>query len=226
MRRRDTARVVLRGSIAGAGFASGDRFVVGLWASGPLGPMTDVMWAKPDGTRVLLAPSEDVGAFVSAVYNFDMTKIVSISVREGRDGFSLEAGPLALEITAGRPRWVFRLRPRLLRRSLLWVRMEDALLRRVVGRLVLGGAEGVRAFGTTTAGVKEWYRIDGYQPIVAASASLDGRDLGALRPLRPKLGFGFSEFPIRPAIVRCSPVLEGPISFFEWGPRDQRSRLQ
>ena len=51
-------RVELAGRIGAAGFASGDRVVVGVWASGPLGPMTDVMWARPDGERVLLAPSE------------------------------------------------------------------------------------------------------------------------------------------------------------------------
>jgi hypothetical protein len=173
--------------------------------------MTDVMWGKPDGTRVLLAPSELVASFVSSIYDFDIIEVVRISVLELTDGFELTAGPLSLAVTAGRPRWIFRLRPPFLRRSLLWVRIEDAVLRRIVGHLVLKGAEGVRSYGKTRTGMREWYRIDEYRPIVAALASIDGRELGALRPVHPRLGVGFSEFPQQPAVVRCSPVLEGPI---------------
>jgi hypothetical protein len=44
----------LDGTISNVAFASGDRFVVGQWARSPIGPMNDVMWARPDGTRVLL----------------------------------------------------------------------------------------------------------------------------------------------------------------------------
>jgi hypothetical protein len=211
LRRRAVERVQLSGKIAGVGFASGDRFVVGVWASGPLGPMTDVMWAKPEGTRVLLAPSELVASFVSSIYDFDVIEVVPISVQELADGFELTAGLLTLAVTAGRPRRIFGLRPSFLRRSLLWVRIEDAVLRRIVGHLVLKGAEGVRSYGKTPNGMREWYRIEEYRPIVGALASIEGRDLGALRPLHPRLGVGFSEFPQQPAVVRCSPVLEAPI---------------
>lgn len=211
MRKRTVERVQLSGRIAGAGFASGDRFVVGVWNSGPLGPMTDVMWGTPQGIRVLLAPSEPVAYFVSSIYDFDNVEVVPISVRDLTDGFELTAGPLTLAVTAGRPRRVFALRPSFLRRSLLWVRIEDVLLRAVVGHLVLKGAKGVRSYGKTRTGIREWYRIEEYRPIVTALASVEGRDLGALRPLHPSLGVGFSEFPQQPAIVRCSPVLEGPI---------------
>jgi hypothetical protein len=173
--------------------------------------MTDVMWAKPDGTRLLLAPSKPVAAFVSSIYDFDVISVVPISVQERADGFELTAGPLTLEVAAGRPLRVFALRPRFLRRSLLWVRIEDALLRGIVSRVVLKGAEGVRSHGKTRGGTREWYRIEDYRPIIAARASVDGRSLGQLRPLHPRLGFGFSEFPRQPAVVRCSPVLEGPM---------------
>jgi hypothetical protein len=44
--------------------------------------------------------------------------------------------------------------------------------------------------------------------------------LGALGPLDPPAGFGFSEFPRRPAIVRCSPLLEGAERFLQ-GPSDE-----
>ena len=65
--------------------------------------MTDVMWVKPEGTRVLLAPSELVASFVSSIYSFDVVEVVRISVQEVADGFELTAGPLALAIIAGRP---------------------------------------------------------------------------------------------------------------------------
>src|SRR3954447_6760222 len=71
-------RVELVGHIGAAGFASGDRVVVGSWTSGPVGPMTDVMWARPDGERVLLAPSEPAASFIASVYRFDRVDVVPV----------------------------------------------------------------------------------------------------------------------------------------------------
>ena len=207
-------RVELQGSIAGVGFSSVDRFVVGLWDDGPLGPMTDVMWARPDGGRVLLVPRAEVGRFVGGVYRFESTEVVPISVgRPDTDTLQVDAGPVSLTLSLGAQSPLFRLRPDVLRRSLLWVRVEDALLRPVVGRLLLKGAAGVRAYGRSESGVREWYRVDGYRPIRAARGTLQGHSLGALAPLDPPVRFGFSEFPLRPAVVRCSPVLEGAERF-------------
>lgn len=203
-------RIVLEGWIAGVGFATGDRFVIGLWKSGPLGAMNDVMWAHPDGTRTLLAPTKSVADFIDGIYSFDDVRVVNFEVHQSDRGFTASAGPLRLNVRGGDPYRLFALRPRKLRRSLAWVRIEDLFVRRVVGRVVLRGAEGVRAFGRTDTGIKEWYRIDWYRPVVAARATLDGRDLGPVAPLTPAMSFGFSEFPRRPAIVGCSPVLDLP----------------
>lgn len=202
-------RVSLEGAICGVAFASGDRFVIGLWDRGPLGAMQDVMWAQPDGTRVLLAPGDEVGSFVSSIYRFDRVATVPFGLDRHGGGFTLRAGDLEIAVSLGAERRVFALRPRPLRRSLAWVRVEDVLLRRLVGRFVLGGAEGVRAFGTTRTGIRQWYRIDRYRKVADASARIGGRDLGPLRPLEGPMGFGFSEFPREPAYVSCSPVLEG-----------------
>lgn len=202
-------RVVLEGAIAGLGFESRDSFVVGMWDSGPLGPMLDVMWARPDGRRVLLAPDDDVAAFVAGIYAFDETRVVPFDLSRRPRGFSLDAGELRVEADLGAPHRLFALRPRRLRRSLAWVRVEDLLLRRIVGRFVIGGVSGVRMHGTTPAGAEEWYRIDGYRPVVSARATVGGASLGTLAPLAADLRFGFSGFPRRPAFVTCSPVLDG-----------------
>jgi hypothetical protein len=49
-----------QGRIAGVGTTSGVRLVVGNWAHTPLGSFADVMVERPDGHRVLLAPSAAV----------------------------------------------------------------------------------------------------------------------------------------------------------------------
>lgn len=199
--------MILEGAIAGLAFESGDAFVAGLWRSGPVGPMTDVMWARPDGRRLLLAPTPEAAGFIGGVYAFDETRVVRCGHRLGEGAFAVTAGDLVLHGDLGPPHRLFGLRPRRLRRSLAWVAVEDAAAR-AIGRFVIGGAEGVRLRGTTPGGQREWYRIDGYRPLVSARGELGGEDLGRLTPLRPDLGFGFSGFPRRPALVTCSPVIE------------------
>jgi hypothetical protein len=202
--------VVLEGRIAASGFSSGDRFVVGSWDEGPLGPMTDVMWADPHGRRTLLASSDAVARFVGGVYDFDAIAVVEFEILENTDErMALRAGSVDIDFHAGPPPRVFSLRPRWLRRTRWWARVEDVALRPIVGAFVLRGARGVRAFGVSPSGVKEWYRIDDYRPLVRAFASLRDYDLGDMAPLDPPAGFGFSEFPRVPAIVKCSPVLAG-----------------
>jgi hypothetical protein len=189
-------RVELVGHIGAAGFASGDRVVVGAWTSGPLGPMVDVMWARPDGERVLLAPTEPVAEFIASVYGFDRVEVVAV---EGTcDGHTLDvvAGPLSIRLVAGRgwplpPAW---LRP-------TWCT-------RFVEGPIAHLAMGVRTYGVTPTGVREWYRADRWSPVVAGSATLDGVDLGPMGPLDPPCRFGFSEPPRRPSITEVRPLLE------------------
>lgn len=210
---RRGVRIRLEGRIAAAGFASGDRFVVGLWERGPLGPMTDVMWAQPDGNKVLLASSRAVADFVGGVYEFDEVRVVEAASRTSNGSIEIGAGDLTLTAQGGPPLRLFGLRPRLLRRSPVWVRIEDLVLRPLTGRWLIDGGTGVRLYGRSPSGVREWYCIDSYRPITSATATLGGRDLGPLRRLDPPAEFGFSEFPSRPAIVGCAPVLEGAERF-------------
>jgi hypothetical protein len=190
--------VQLRGTISSCGFESGDRFVVGWWERSPIGPTVDVMWARADGTRVLLAPDERAAAFVSSVYEFDETRVVPfVEVASASPSeLHLEAGPVRLRLNAG-PR-VLWLPPRP-----LWL---TRWIERPIGRVLLG----VRTWGAGPTGVQEWYQAHGLRWIHSAAAELDGHDLGGSRPLHPPCRFGFSESPRRPSIVEVRPTLRVP----------------
>ncbi len=198
------------GAIAAGAFASGDQVVVGLWRDSPLGHFADVMWIRPDGERVLLAPAPEVAAFVGELYRFDRVEVVG--VRGGWNGRYVEvaAGPLLVQLLPGERdwrSWVFAARPRALRRAPGWLAVEDRLVR-PLGRLLIGGAQGVRVRGTSPGGRRELYSIDDYRRVVAGSLLLDGRDAGALDDLRPDIGVGLSAFPSAPAMVNLVTLIE------------------
>ncbi|CAN5753532.1 hypothetical protein BH20ACT23_BH20ACT23_19800 [soil metagenome] len=172
--------------------------------------MTDVMWAHPDGSRTLLAPSAGIADFVGSIYEFDSVEVVTFSLIGAAPNLvHVRAGELEVELHGGGAKPIFGRRPRLLRRSTRWIELEDSLLRPLVGRFVIQGAEGVRGHGLSPKGVREWYAIDSYRPVVAGRASIGSRDLGPLGPVDPPVRVGFSEFPREPA-VECAPVLEFP----------------
>ena len=186
------------GAICSAGFASGDRFVVGHWDSSPLGPMVDVMWARPDGERVLLAQHQAAAAFVGAVYRFDSVEVSAINSRFDGRALSVDAPGLQLSMRGGRG---WRLPFRRLRVPWFTRWVEGPL-----ARLLLG----VRTYGVSPTGVKEWYRAELYRPLVDASAVVAGRDLGPWVPFDRAVHFGFSEPPRRPSIVVVRPLLADP----------------
>jgi hypothetical protein len=191
-------RVELAGHIGSAGFASGDRVVVGAWTSGPLGSMIDVMWARPDGERVLLAPTESVAAFIASVYRFDRVEVVAVcGFCDGRN-LEVDAGPLSIRLVAGRG-W-----------SLPPAALRPAWWTRFVEGPIAGLSMGVRTYGVTPTGVREWYRADRWRPVLTGSATLDGVDLGAIGPVDRPCRFGFSEPPKRPSITEVRPLLEFP----------------
>jgi hypothetical protein len=188
----------MEGTISSAGFASGDRFVVGHWAVSPVGATVDVMWAAPDGTRTLIAPDERTARFVTSVYEFDRVSIRDVEASATPTSLQLTAGTLELCMDAGRA--VLRLPPRP-----LW-------FTRWLERPVAFAALGVRTWGTSPTGVQEWYQARACRFVHAAHARVDGRDLGALSPIDPPCGFGFSESPRRPSIVEVRPALRYPTS--------------
>lgn len=187
----------MAGVIASSGFASGDRLVVGSWAASPIGPFTDVMWTSPDGTRTLLSPSPAAEEFITAIYSFDRTKVVEVAADASGTRVEVVAGPVHMVVEAGRPWLVIPpWRPAWFTR---WV--EDRVAR---------AAMGVRTFGSSPTGVFEWYRADVYRPAHDARATIDGEPLGAMGPLHPEVGVGFTDPPRRPSIVTVRPLLEDP----------------
>jgi hypothetical protein len=203
------AVATFEGHIMGASFATGDRLVAGRWFRSPFGAFADVMWCRPDGRRVLLAPDERVRDFVAGHYAFDELTLGDVRVERTSDGaIEAIAGPVRLLLRARRPSaasTLLAVRPRPLRTWRPWIAVEDRLLRPLVQPLF--AAAGVRTTGVTLAGAREWYAIHDVRE-ADAEASIDGVDLGA--PVAcPPAGFGFSEFPQRPAIVRVTSMFAG-----------------
>ena len=64
-----------RGQILGVGSTSGVRVVVGRWLESPFGSFADAMIERPDGHRVLLAPSAEAAEFVASTYTFDEVRV-------------------------------------------------------------------------------------------------------------------------------------------------------
>jgi hypothetical protein len=156
------------------------------------------MWARPDGERVLLVDGEVGARFITGVYAFDRVEVVPVVGSVGDRSVELTAGPVALSLSAG-PGWrlpLGRWRPPWLTR---WVEGPVAAL-----------AMGVRTYGVSPTGVREWYRADEYRPLVAGAASVEGVSCGALVPFGRPAGFGFSEPPRRPAMVKVRPRLHDP----------------
>jgi hypothetical protein len=160
--------------------------------------MTDVMWARPDGERVLLAPSEPAASFIASVYRFDRVDVVPVRGGWHHQALEVDAGPLSIRLVAGRG---WPLPPASLRPPWFTRFVEGP-----IARLTLG----VRTYGVTATGVREWYRADRWRPVRSGAATVDRVDLGAIGPVEPPCHFGFSEPGKRPSVTQVRPLLEFP----------------
>ncbi len=204
------------GEIAGVGSVGGTRIVVGRWRHSPLGDFADVMVERSSGERTLLAPSEEVAAFVGVTYRFDRVRIVDVHVTDvpgspesvrpgGRSaGWSIEAGPLRCRLGFGGRTLLGRLLgavPGPLATSTGWAAAVDP-----VARVIL---RGVRTRGRT-GNRREWYAARDVRSIVELDADWDGADLGPLAPVDPPVRFGFGSTPRRPSVVRLVTTVDVP----------------
>jgi hypothetical protein len=198
-------RLRFDGWILGAGTASGTRVVVGHWPDSPLGPLSDVMVQRPDGVRVLLAPSRPAADFIAATYGFDEVHLVPVVVRRpDRRTWAVEAGPLRLRATTGRRPplgWLLRAVPPPLARTPAWVGLLDRPARLLTG---------LRTTGSAGNGRTEWYGVQDLHAVTALAASWDGEPLGGLTAVRPAVTFGFGSVPPRPSLARVTTTVQVP----------------
>lgn len=185
---------VFVGRITSTGFSSGDRIVIGDWRDSPLGSFTNLMWAKPDGTRVLLSPTKRHASYVSELYTFEEVQVTEISVERGRRGVSFHGGGLSIKITWGAPFPIPFWRP-------LWfISSFEAFF----GKILFGTI----THGITKNGRKEWYSVRSLSRVLKVEASFDGNDLGKKSDFKIDACFGFSEPPSIPASVTLKSYIE------------------
>ncbi|MCY3968286.1 MAG: hypothetical protein OXF21_06960 [bacterium] len=183
---RVQTRQSLYGSITSVGFVSGHRFVIGHWLHSPIGPFADIMWAKPDGSRVLVCEPK-AAEYVTSVYPFSEVQHKQVDIQttdyqaadlqterssrpkypQNRRKFrarvlQVTAGSLSLEVKLNRYFIWFPPRPRWVTQT-LENRLSQVLL-------------GVKTYGTSPTGVSEWYRSKVLRCVFVASASIDGGD--------------------------------------------------
>jgi hypothetical protein len=198
------SRQRFEGAIAGVGSTSGVRVVVGRWERSPLGAFADAMVAEASGRRVLLAPSQEVADFVAATYSFDEVRLEPLSV-EGATRWRVRSPSLLLDLEVG-PRTtlglLLRAVPRAVGTSPAWCTVTDPAARVVM--------RGVRTRGSAGNGRREWYAATDHHVLRAATGSYDGVDLGAIRPVSPEPGFGFSSTPARPSLTSLVTTVEVP----------------
>jgi hypothetical protein len=196
-------RLAFTGAIAGLGSSSGTRVVVGRWDDSPFGAFADVMVAEPDGTRVLLAPDEQVAAFVADTYRFDRVDVGPVEVTRG---WLVAAPGLDLRITVGgRPPLgrVLRVVPGRLATAPGWSRVTDPVARALL--------RGVRTRGTAGHGRRETYGATDLHRITGISGSWQGHDLGELAAVDPEPGFGFGSTPRTPAVTSLVTTVDVPV---------------
>ncbi|MEU6578652.1 hypothetical protein [Streptomyces sp. NPDC046805] len=196
---RRRPRLRFDGWIAGMGTASGTRLVVGHWPRSPFGPFSDVMLERPDGERLLLAPTRRTADFIGATYIFDTVRVVPVDVSLANDTWTVVAGPLELRFTVGRRGPLGLLLHAV--PAALACRPAWATLTNGPARLLLAG---VRTRGSARAGRREWYGAHDLRPIRTVSAVLNGDDLGPTAPVEPPVRFGFGSVPRKPAVTRVT----------------------
>ncbi|WP_435737361.1 hypothetical protein V5D56_01830 [Cellulosimicrobium sp. PMB13] len=205
--------LIFHGRIAGWGTSSGTRVVVGRWDRSPFGAFSDVMVERPDGERLLLAPSEAVASLVGSTYSFDRVEIVPVEVRDlpaddlgaasvgGRDRrtpapWHVAAGPLEARLAVGQRTGLghaLRAVPDRVAGSRRFTAVTDPVARALL--------HGVRTRGSAGSGRVEHYGATDVHALETVTSSWDGVSLGSMTSVDPPVRFGFGSTPRRPAVT-------------------------
>lgn len=191
------ARLRFDGWIAGLGTSSGTRVVLGHWPGSPFGPFSDVMLERPDGHRLLLAPSPEIARFVAATYVLDDVQVVPVRVHVAGAEWNVTAAALTLRFVTGRRGPLGHLLGAV--PAALSARPAWAAVLAAPARLL-----GLRTRGSARDGRREWYSAQDLRRITDAAVTYEGEDLGSLTPVEPPVRFGFGSTPRRPCVVRVT----------------------
>lgn len=212
----EPARDRFHGAIAGLGFTSGVRVVIGRWEESPFGAFSDVMVQRPGrrGERVLLAPSVEIAGYVAATYRFDTIRVQPVAVYDSASGWRLSTPELEVEFEIGARTWVGRALSGVPRGLLTAPAFSAAV--DPVARLLLPGvrtagraepttpAQSVASDSGSAAKSRRWefYGAVDQRALVSAAGRWEGRELGRLGVISPPCTFGFSSTPRRPSLTR------------------------
>jgi hypothetical protein len=191
------------GEIAAFGTSSGHRVVVGRWPVSPFGPVSDVMLEAPDGTRLLIAPNEEVARFIAGIYRFDAVHVEPVEVTRRPDRLNVVAGRLSADLAVGRRSFLGMLLhavPRPVATAPAWAALVDPLARVML--------PGVRTRGGAGPRQREWYGAVDLHLLRSVTANWRGTDLGSMADVFPPVRFGFGSTPRRPAVVRLTTTVE------------------
>jgi hypothetical protein len=179
---------IFEGRISASAFSSGERIVVGDWKNSPLGEFTNIMWARPDGRRILISPSSKYANYVSKIYSFEEVIITPLKVKRNKNKIEIESENLLICLEWGRSFHIPFNRPR-------WF---ISTIEYFFANLFFG----TKTYGKTNDNRKEWYMVKSISWIKKASAEYKQESFGDFSKLSDPIGFGFSDPPNKPSSVR------------------------
>ena len=186
--------LIFEGDIFSSGFDSNNRIVIGNWKDSPFGKFTDIMWAKPNGERVLIAPNKEISEFITKLYDFDKIIISEFNIEENSNHLIVKANEINCELKWSKGIQIPFNRP-------LWL---ISSIEYVFGLIFFK----TKTHGITKNKKQEWYAVNRISKLNSIKITINGNDLGDMTKFEPKASFGFSE-PIRkPAAISLKTHIE------------------
>ena len=186
---------IFEGRITSCGFDSGDRIVIGIWDESPFGSFSDIMWAKPNGEKILNAPNKKIGDYINSLYDFDEIKIDEINIEKSHKQITFNTSDIECRFE-----WGVEI-PFLIKNRPLWF---VSTVEYFFGWLIFR----TKTHGRTKNGRREWYVVDKISRLKNAEAKISGNKLGKYTNFYPKANFGFSDPPSMPASVQVRSHIE------------------
>ena len=184
---------IFEGRITSSAFSSGERIVIGDWLNSPHGSFTNIMWARPDGKRILVSPSIECANYVSNIYSFEEVIIAPLNVKRNKNKIEIESEDLFVCLEWG---WSFPIpfkRPRWFISSVEYF----------FANLIFG----TKTYGRTNNNMKEWYMVRSISWVKKGFAKYKQEPFGDISKLSDSINFGFSDPPDKPSSVRVTSMI-------------------